>query len=103
VRSDAPTLLVHPDDAQALGLAEGQRVRVASRSGEIDVQAEISADVVRGSVNYPHGWGHNGGWRHANACSGANVNLLASGDPKDWEQVSGMCLLDGIPVAVTPL
>ena len=103
VRSDTPTLLVHPDDARALGIVDGQAVRVSSPGGRIEVVAEVSDDVVPGSVNYPHGWGHDGGWRHANGLVGANVNLLASGDPKDWEPVSGMCLLDGIPVAVTPL
>ncbi|MEO8298131.1 MAG: molybdopterin-dependent oxidoreductase [Burkholderiales bacterium] len=103
VRSDVPTLLVHPEDAQALGIASGQTVRVSNPRGRIEVMAEVSADVIRGSVNYPHGWGHAAGWQHANGLAGANVNLLASDDPKDWEAVSGMCLLDGIPVAVSAL
>lgn len=102
VRSDVPTLLVHPDDAQALGIADGQTVRVSNPRGSIEVTAEVSADVIPGSVNYPHGWGHAAGWRHANGLEGANVNLLASDDPKDWEPVSGMCLLDGIRVALAP-
>ena len=44
--------------------------------------------------------GHNGGWTSANETQGANVNQLASSNPEDWEQVSGSCFLDGIPVAI---
>jgi anaerobic selenocysteine-containing dehydrogenase len=101
-RGHEPTLQVHPDDAARLGVADGQQVRVASSTGELLVTAEVTDEVMQGSVNYPHGWGHRGGWRRANGIRGANVNLLASDDPKDWEQVSGMCLLDGIPVRVEP-
>ena len=65
--------------------------------------AELTEDIIPGSVCYPHGWGHGGGWQRANAIAGANVNLLASDNPADWEQVSGMCMLDGIPVHIEPV
>ena len=99
-RRERPTLLVHPADAEQRELRTGQRVRVASKNGAIEVVVEVSTDVIQGSVNYPHGWGHDGGWGIANESTGANVNVLASSEPEDWEQVSGMCLLDGIPVTV---
>ena len=57
---------------------------------------------MAGSVNYPHGWGHRGGWTYASALPGVNINQLASDDPADWESVSGMCLLDGIAVKLEP-
>ncbi len=101
-RGHQPTLQIHPADAQRLGIAEGQRVAVTGGDNRIVVPAEVTADVVPGSVCYPHGWGHRGGWQRANAIEGANVNLLASDNPADWEQVSGMCLLDGIPVRIEP-
>lgn len=103
VRSDRPTLRVHPDDARALHLHDGARARLRSRHGQVDVEVELSNEVLRGALNYPHGWGHAGGWRHANTLPGANINRLASPDPADWEPVSGMCRLDGIPVALQPL
>ena len=103
VRSDRPTLLMHPTDAMERQIASGGRVRVVSDHGEIEVEVEVSDSVVAGSVNYPHGWGHKGGWRVANSLPGRNVNELASPDPADWEQISGMCLIDGVPVEVTPL
>lgn len=97
-----PTLLMHPDDARDRQIRDSQRVRVESKTNQIEVDVEISDEVVPGSVSYPHGWGHAGGWRTANGAGGANVNLLASSDPADWERISGMCLLDGIAVTVTP-
>lgn len=103
IRNVRPTLLMHPDDAEQRQILDGQRVRVENVHGHIEVLVEISRDVVRGSVNYPHGFGHNGGWRKADRMEGANVNLLASSNPADWEQVSGNCHLDGIPVDVKPI
>ena len=100
VRSDTPTLLIHPDDAAGRGIETGQEVTVSSKSGTVQVIAEVTPDVVVGSVCYPHGWGHNGSWNLANSQAGANINILASSDPSDWEQVSGACHLDGIPVRV---
>ena len=102
VRSDKPTLLMHPDDAASRGIETGQEVTVSSKSGTVTVTAEVTPDVVAGSVCYPHGWGHNGSWNLANSQAGANINVLASSEPEDWEQVSGACHLDGIPVRVFP-
>jgi formate dehydrogenase len=101
VRSDRPTLLMHPDDARDRQIADGQKVRIASKSATVEIEVEVSDEVVAGSVNYPHGWGHRGGWRLANSLPGANINLLASSRPEDWEQVSGMVHVDGIPVTVS--
>lgn len=97
-----PTLQIHPADARNRQIGDGQAVRIASAHAALEAVAEVTDDVVQGSVSYPHGWGHNGGWRRANGLAGVNINLLASDDPADWEQVSGVCLLDGVPVAVTP-
>lgn len=103
-RGHQPTLQVHPEDAIRLGIADGQAVRVVSSANALVLTAELTDEVVAGSVCYPHGWGHRGGgWQRANSIGGGNVNLLASDDPADWEQVSGMCLLDGIPVRLEPV
>src|SRR5262249_25900026 len=55
---DRCTLLVHPDDAARLNIADGRRVRVTSRVGAVEVGAEISDEVMPGVVSLPHGWGH---------------------------------------------
>jgi anaerobic selenocysteine-containing dehydrogenase len=103
VRSDVPTLLMHPADALERRVGDGQLVELRSDFGRINVEVQISDDVIAGAVSYPHGWGHAGGWKVANGLRGVNINELASGNPADWEQISGMCLLDGIPVDVIAL
>jgi formate dehydrogenase len=100
VRNERPTLMMNPADAAARGLADGQAVSIASPTGAVDAELQITEDVVPGSVCYPHGWGHAGGWTRANALPGANINRLASSRPEDWEQVSGNVHVDGFPVTV---
>ena len=89
---------IHPDDAEAAGIADGERVRISSPHGSIELQATLTDEVKRGTVAVPHGWGHSGGWTVANAAGGANVNQLASSDPADLERLAGMAHLNGIPV-----
>jgi formate dehydrogenase len=103
VRSQKPTLLVHPDDAKSEGIEDGKMVEVSNEYGRILVEAEISDEVRPGSVNYPHGWGHDGGWKRAVAAGGANVNLLSPTDPAAVEQISGASILDGIEVELRPV
>jgi len=52
------TLLVHPEDARARGLKNGDLARLASDQGTVVVPVEISDEMLRGVVSLPHGWGH---------------------------------------------
>jgi anaerobic selenocysteine-containing dehydrogenase len=94
---------IHPEDADELGVVDGERCRVASAHGEIEIASLVTDEVKRGTVAVPHGWGHRGGWRVANAAGGANVNALSSSDPDDLERLAGMAFLNGIPVRVEPV
>ncbi len=51
----APKLLVyiHPDDAAALGLADGDMARVSSRRGTIELEARVSHREARGNCFIP--------------------------------------------------
>jgi predicted molibdopterin-dependent oxidoreductase YjgC len=44
---------MHPDDAAKMGLAEGQRVKIASRQGEIATRLNISKEVRPGELFMP--------------------------------------------------
>jgi len=94
---------VHPDDATAHGLADGDAVRISSKSGAIEIPVKVTDEMTPGTVAVPHGWGHRGGWRLANGAGGVNVNALASGDPADLERLAGMAFLNGIPVRLEPV
>lgn len=102
VRSQKPTLLIHPEDAKKHSIETGMMVEVSNDYGAMTVEAEVSDEIHPGSLNYPHGWGHDGGWKRAVAAGGGNVNLLAPTDPSAVEMISGASFLDGIPVDIRP-
>jgi anaerobic selenocysteine-containing dehydrogenase len=95
------TLLVHPDDAAARGIADGDTVELASASGRVRVPVEVTADIMRGVVSLPHGWGHaRPGTRLgvANATPGASVNDVTSEDL--YDPLSGNAALSGLAVTL---
>jgi len=97
------TLLIHPDDAERLGVKDGAPARVTSRAGSLVAPAEVSDEMMRGVVCLPHGWGHDKpGTRTAvaRAHAGVNNNVLAPGDAVDVP--SGNAIVNGIPVEVAP-
>ncbi len=91
---------LNPADAAAAGIADGDRIRIASAHGEIEIEARVTDEVMAGTVAVPHGWGHDAGWETANAAGGANVNLLTSSAPDDLERLAGMAHMNGVPVRV---
>jgi anaerobic selenocysteine-containing dehydrogenase len=95
------TLLMNPKDAAARGLVDGERVRVTSRVGALEVPLAVSADVGSGVVSLPHGWGHRRGGvalRVAEAHAGASVNDLT--DEAAIDALSGNAAFSGVPVSV---
>jgi anaerobic selenocysteine-containing dehydrogenase len=51
---------IHPDDAAARGIADGDRVRLHNSLGEVRCRARVTADVRPGVVSLPKGlWSHN--------------------------------------------
>ncbi|GGK93500.1 molybdopterin oxidoreductase family protein [Nocardia jinanensis] len=98
---DRCTALMHPQDADARGLADGGRVTVSSPIGSIVVPVEISDEIRPGTVAIPHGWGHGEpgvGWTVAAAVPGANVNLLH--DPEQVDRISGNAAVNSTWVKV---
>jgi anaerobic selenocysteine-containing dehydrogenase len=97
------TALVHPDDAERLGLVDGEEAVVRSRAGEIVVPIEVTDDVMPGVVSIPHGWGHDlpgVALSVAGEHAGTNSNVLA--DELVLEPLSGTAVLNGIPVELEP-
>ncbi len=97
------TLLVHPDDATRLGLADQGRAKLAGPGGSVLVPVEVSDAMMRGVVSLPHGWGHDlDGVRLdvAAAHPGVNSNVVAGTEAVD--PLSGTAALNGIPVEVAP-
>jgi anaerobic selenocysteine-containing dehydrogenase len=103
------TALVHPDDAQRLGLVDGAMARSAAtvHRGErsITVEVEVQRDMMPGVVSVPHGWGHDlPGSRLQVAAEhrpGANLNALLDESLRD--PLSGNAVLSGVAVEMEPL
>ncbi|MDQ3293541.1 MAG: molybdopterin-dependent oxidoreductase [Actinomycetota bacterium] len=94
-------VLLHPEDAAAAGLVEGDDAEITSASSTIAVHVTITDEMTPGTIAIPHGWGHAGGWQRANRAGGRSSNLLASGANEDLEALAGMSVLNGIPVRLT--
>src|ERR1700758_1206962 len=89
------TLLLHPGDPGARALADGDRSRVSSRVGTVEIGVEVTEAIMPGVVSIPHGWGHEGtAMRVAAAHAGVNTNLLA--DEQAVDPLSGDAVLNGV-------
>jgi len=98
---DRCTALLHPRDADARGLRDGQRVRVSSRMGAIELPLEVSDDMRPGVVSIPHGFGHSRqgvGWSVAAANPGASVNDIT--DPSLVDGLTGTAALNAASVRI---
>ena len=100
------TALVHPLDAQRLGLRDGALARIASstRQGPRSIEAlvHISSDMMPGVVSLPHGWGHDlpgTSQKLAAQRPGANLNALLDEDLRD--PLSGNAVLSGLAVEMS--
>lgn len=96
-------LHVSPVDAAKLQVNNGDQVEVTSAAGKLKTPVYISDRMTPGNVALPHGWGHAGGGRRANAAGGVNSNVLAGKGPRDVEALAGMSILNGIPVRIHPV
>ena len=81
-------VIVHPDDAIAAGVVDGQRVIVRSAQGELVGLAKVDPSTRAGAVSVPHG--------HQRA----NVNALTC--ENDIDPTTGMAHYSGVPVSLHP-
>lgn len=98
------TALVSSIDASRLGLRDGGRARIANGPRAIEVEVEISDDMMPGVVSLPHGWGHNLPGAQlgvARERPGANLNALLDETLRD--PLSGNAVLGGVPITMQPL
>jgi anaerobic selenocysteine-containing dehydrogenase len=72
--SDAPALLISPEDAQNRKITDGSRIRVFNNSGELITNVRISNRIPTGTVLL-----HNGIWLK----EGGGSNILISGRETD--------------------
>jgi anaerobic selenocysteine-containing dehydrogenase len=97
-------LQMNPADASRLGLEHGAPVNLSTRLGKIEVPLEVTEDMMEGVVSMPFGWGHGReGARLSVAAQHPGVSMNDITDDALFDKVSGISVLDGIPVKVTPV
>ncbi len=96
------TLLMHPDHAVAVGIQEGDMVKVTSAVNSVEIVAQISDEIMPGVVSIPHGFGHNRkgtAMKIAEAHAGVSVNDLT--DENLLDELSGNAAVNGVPVKLS--
>jgi len=94
-------LLVHPEDLEAQGLRDGERVELCSAAGRVTVTALASDEVMRGVVSLPHGFGHDrSGARLSIARHHAGVSCNDVTDAAYLDELSGNAAVNGVPVTL---
>ena len=81
-------VILHPDDARAAGVLDGEPVEVSTARGALTGVAKVDPGIRRGVVSVPHG-------HHS-----ANVNALT--DKDELDPVTGMVRYSAVPVALRP-
>jgi anaerobic selenocysteine-containing dehydrogenase len=92
---------INPEDAARMCLAAGDRVKVFSDHGAIELPLMITADVMPGVVAVPHGWGHHvTSNQQSRQLVGQNINDVIPGGAAYMEPVSGQAILLAHPVSI---
>jgi anaerobic selenocysteine-containing dehydrogenase len=98
------TLLVHPNDAERLGLRHGGRARVMRKGRAVEAPVELSETMSPGVVCLPHGWGHDRAGTQLRVAAerpGSSLNDVLDETLRD--PLSGNAVLSGVAVTVEPV
>jgi thiosulfate reductase/polysulfide reductase chain A len=98
-----PLVTVHPDTAAALGVAEGDWVRVETARGSVRLRVQVSSAIHPRMADAQHGW-----WFPERGIDPAepygfrssNVNVLCRDAPEDCSPATGSWTITGIPCRI---
>jgi anaerobic selenocysteine-containing dehydrogenase len=89
------TLLLHPDDASRLGIADGALVTLGSRVGSVTLPAQLCTDMLPGVASMPHGFGQR---QPGQTETTASINDLT--DEQCIDALTGTPILNGLRVRI---
>lgn len=97
------TLMIHPDDAKLYNIDDGALIQVASSVGSVDIEAEVTDEMMRGVVSIPQGWGSRKAtnMKVASSYGGVSINDLTNHERMD--DLTGNSALNGVKVSVSSL
>lgn len=95
------TVLINKTDAERLNLQNNQTVKVSSRTGAVELPAEITENIAQGVVSIPHGYGHGRtGVRLDTAKNHAGVSLNDLTDDRVIDELTGNAAFSNVKVRV---
>jgi anaerobic selenocysteine-containing dehydrogenase len=77
LRPNLARVRIHPDDAHARSIAEGESVRVFNALGEVQCEATVTPEIRPGTVSLPSGL-----WARS-TYNGSTATALVSDAPSD--------------------
>jgi len=87
-----PLIEIHPDDAAALGIANGQWVEIKNDYGRAKFKANVAPIVKKGTVQTDHGW-----WfPERQADDDSRDKIIPVGEIVDWNKDLGVA--NGTPI-----
>ena len=79
------SLRMSPDDASRLGVGDGDRVRLSTKRGSVEVPVEVSAMMRAGHVSLPNGLGLDHTTESGDRVqTGVAPNELTASEDRDW-------------------
>jgi anaerobic selenocysteine-containing dehydrogenase len=85
-REGRPIVQIHPADASERGISEGDAVRLCNRLGSVELQAQLTTDIIPGTVLAP------GVWWNKYSLDGRNINQITS--PSETDMGGGAIFYD---------
>lgn len=98
------TAQINHQDAKRLAIANGDLITISSRTGEIEIEAEVTDAIMPSVISIPHGWGHNRPGvqlQVARAHAGVSQNDIT--DERVIDELTGVAALSGQPVTVSKI
>jgi len=97
------TLLMSPDDAKELGIETKDRVMVQSRVGSLEVEVELTEEIMPGVVSLPQGFGASKKSKMKIAAEQKSVSINDITDDLRVDKLTGNAALNGVCVAVSSI
>ena len=98
------TAMIHSQDADRLGVVDGDLVIISTRVGEIEIPVQISDDVMPSVVCVPHGWGHQRpGTKLSVAQQNAGVSVNDITDDGYVDELTGVAAFSGQQVTLSTI
>lgn len=100
-RHPEPRVLIHPDTARAMGIEEGQAVRIVTGTGSIVQKARLFSGMDPRVVVADFGWWFPERVQDPLSTEEANLNCLTAADP-DYDPIMGTTQMRALPCRLEP-